>query len=139
MLLGMRPLPFERVPQMWSRIPDRTARRVVQNLLQKEPEARWPIQKVVSNAMFYSGHDTVSQTAQVEAFGDKLQEIAEGVIDIKQSLVRLESISIENLKLNASRALIACISLSLNNIGTVLTAGVNDKYSDKNKMVANKS
>jgi len=110
MLLGISPLPFERVPQMWNRISDRIARRVVQSLLQKEPEARWPIQKVASNAFFYSGHDTVSQEAQVEAFGNKLQEIAEGVMQIKQSLIKLEDISIENLKLNASQALLACIS-----------------------------
>lgn len=128
MLLGMNPLPFERVPQMWNRITDRTARRVVQNLLQKDPDGRWPIQKVASNAYFYSGHDTVSQQAHVEAFGSKLQAIAEGVSQIQQGLVKLEALSIENLKLSASQALLACISFSEIDASVLGRETVSDDY-----------
>ena len=110
MLSGIQPLPFEQYPQMWGQISHRSARRMVQSLLERYPDARWPIQKVIGNAFFSLGQDTVAGAEHIEALGSKLQEIAEGVSHIKQGLVTLQAISIENLKLAASQALIACIS-----------------------------
>ena len=110
MLSGIQPLPFEQYPQMWGQISHRSARRMVRSLLERHPDARWPIQKVIGNAFFSLGQDTVAEAEQIEAFGSKLQEIAEGVSYIKQGITALQEISVENLKLTASQALIACIS-----------------------------
>jgi len=110
MLVGLSPFPFDKDPGLWDNIVNKSARRLVQGLLRRNPEARFSIQKVLSSAYFSTGTDTVAHEESLEAMGKQLQEIAQGVNTIRQGLVRLEELSVENLKMNAANALLACFS-----------------------------
>ncbi|GMH39346.1 hypothetical protein BSKO_07244 [Bryopsis sp. KO-2023] len=110
MLLGVTPLPFEKDPELWDNIKNTAARRIVQNLLIRSPNARWPIQKVLSNSFFSSGEDTVQEERSVSRSNVKLKGIAESVNTVEEKLEKMVEVAIEEIKLNVGAVVIMCCS-----------------------------
>lgn len=110
MLMGVEELPFETHPEMWQRIEHPAARRIVENLLRRNPTKRWTIQKVLQNGYFLSAPDTVQLHEGHKEYANVLRDIAGAVERVENKVQQVENIAIENLKHAVGSILIACFS-----------------------------
>lgn len=71
MLLGQRPLPYEADPNMWMAVKEEPARRLLNALLQRQPNFRWEASRVLENAYFREGEDTVMKYRKFQAINER--------------------------------------------------------------------
>lgn len=112
MLMGVTPLPFEKNPSVWNVIHDKTAERLLRHMLHREPENRWTIQKIIQNAYFSSGVDTVQQQTSTHAMTQQLKMIKKGIHEIQETMIEIKEITAENLNLNTGSLLLISIEIS---------------------------
>ncbi|GMH38877.1 hypothetical protein BSKO_06775 [Bryopsis sp. KO-2023] len=110
MLMGVEQMPYEKDPQIWNHIQLPSARRLVDNMLKKAPSSRWPIHKVMANAFFSSGADTLNLRQGQEEHTEMLKGIAEAVKRVEEKVEEATDIAMENLKHTAGNVLLCCFS-----------------------------
>ncbi len=63
-------MPFEDDPSLWQVIKEEPARRLLHALLQRKPNFRWEVGRVMDNAFFREGEDTVMAYRKFQALSE---------------------------------------------------------------------
>lgn len=91
MLLGLEDLPFEQHPEMWHRIQNPVARRLVASILRRNPLKRFQIKTVLLNGYFFSAPDSLQIHEKNEEVSSILSNIAGAIKNVESKVQKVMS------------------------------------------------
>lgn len=102
MLIGSKQLPFEESPELWDKIEEPQARRLVQHMLKRNPLDRWPVSSIMSNAYFSSAPDTITEPPTGKGHTGTLMKLGQSILDSGNTLVQVWEHPLHSICLQSS-------------------------------------
>lgn len=94
MLIGNEELPFEEDPELWEKIEEPQARRLVQHMLKRNPLDRWTVGTIKNNAYFSSGHDTITEPPAGEGHRKALKRLEKSILNSENALAQVTEMTL---------------------------------------------
>lgn len=111
MLTGQSPMPFEDDPSLWQVIKEEPARRLLHALLQRKPNFRWEVTRVMDNAFFREGEDTVMAYRKFQAISEAQGAVLNKLGEVVNKVDMLQPFPVERLQSQPDNAMMIACSL----------------------------